>query len=199
MGCSAACRMDIEADNLSSQHFLKSGLETRGVVMNSIILTNAGHPQHSIGMQIRPKLCCPFLLKAIKWSVQQLNIHLKSILLDEHQEVSNSYLWTFELTLLNAFSELYSPLSRAFSHVLHAALIYTCISALLKLDLTERLHPRTGMTSYPNEKNSSVNGQMGKIPLLGRSGANGLLFTTTTPHCVVQLQVRVQLLPWCRQ
>lgn len=45
-------------------------------------------------------------------------------------------------------------------------------------------HPRNVTTSYPNEENSGVKGQMGNISILGWSGANGLLFTACTTHCV---------------
>lgn len=196
----------------SSQHFPKSRLETWGVVMNP------RHPekcrtspvQHLHARWTENSFSFFFFNwePSIWWFVQQLNNNLKSILLDKQQGVSSLFSVSSSehlnsVTVKCTQWALFAPVSWAFSHILlQAALTYTCIGALRKLnsfDLTEHFHPHTVMTSYPNEKNSSVNGQMGKMPLLGWSGANGLLFTTTTPPCWLQLQVRVQLLPWCRQ
>lgn len=210
MGRSAARWMDIEADNLLST-FPKISAGDVGCCYES---PSSWKMQDIPGAALACKMDWKFFFfflnwePSIWWSVQQLNNNLKSILLDKQQGVSSLFSVSSSehlnsVTVKCTQWALFAPVSWVFSHILlQAALTYTCIGALRKLnsfDLTEHFHPHTVMTSYPNEKNSSVNGQMGKMPLLGWSGANGLLFTTTTPPCWLQLQVRVQLLPWCRQ
>lgn len=91
---------------------------------------------------------------------------------------------------------LFVRVSWAFSHVLlHAAVTYTCINALPKLyisDLTVQPTPTLWWHhSLPaNEKNSRVNGQMGRISLLGCSGSNGC--SSPQPHLIVLASITGQ-------
>lgn len=82
--------------------------------------------------------------------------------------------------------------------MLHA-LIYTCFAALWKLcrsDLTAHFHPRNLMTSYPNEGNSSVNGQMGMIPFW--AGVVQMDCSLPQPHPIVLASVTGQSSNSCR-
>lgn len=91
----------------------------------------------------------------------------------------------FPFSFFSSFHWLYLP-SLAEHSVIHC-LLHRFINALLLCSYFVALTQQstsshsTVMTSEPNEKNSSVNNQTGKIPLLGHSGINYFL-SLPQPH-----------------